>query len=620
MKNLRNKGKSTIVWILMGLLILGLGGFGVTSFTSSSSSIGAVGKTDITAEEYARALQAELNAYSQRIGQPVSMAQAETFGIPQAVQSQLFTRAALEEQARLIGISVGDMRVAQVIASASAFKGPTGSFDRTAYSSILRNENLTEAKFEEQVRSDEAQQILQRAVTGGVTAPESLVTRQAEWWLQERDFSWYEVTEDTLPVSVNDPDEAALKAWHQANADQFTAPETRKLTYIWLTPEMLSDEVQLDENALREAYDQRIDEFRRPERRLISRLVFSSAADAQAAKARLDAGEGFDTIVAERGITLEDIDLGEVTREDLGAAAEQVFELEQPGIVGPVETSLGPALISVNAILDSVEITFEQAREDLRTEAALDRAVRMIDDRSGEFEDLLAGGATLEDVAGETPMQIAELDWTNNMPPDEGSIAGYESFREAAAQITENDFPSIQRLDDGGIFALRLDQVVPPTLIPFEESRDEVLADWRAEEVHRLLQNRADELKLKASSAPADETAGGVIEWQSETGLPRDGWNVDLPQQVIRQAFDIPTKGEFGVVTAERRVFLLRLDEIHKADMTSEDALSVQELMSENFSTSLKADFFDYYARAAQQSAGTEYHPAVIEAVNTQIR
>ena len=29
MKNLRTHGKSTIIWVLMGLMVLGLGGFGV---------------------------------------------------------------------------------------------------------------------------------------------------------------------------------------------------------------------------------------------------------------------------------------------------------------------------------------------------------------------------------------------------------------------------------------------------------------------------------------------------------------------------------------------------------------------------------------------------------------
>ena len=51
MTSLRTKGKSTVVWLLMGMVLLGLGGFGITNFSgTSTAAIGAVGDTEITAE------------------------------------------------------------------------------------------------------------------------------------------------------------------------------------------------------------------------------------------------------------------------------------------------------------------------------------------------------------------------------------------------------------------------------------------------------------------------------------------------------------------------------------------------------------------------------------------
>ena len=104
MSSLRTKGKSTIVWILMGLLLLGLGGFGVTSFTGGSSEIGAVGETEIDAQSYARALQGEVDNISRQTGQRITMEQARAMGLTQAVQAQLFNAAALAEEARLAGV------------------------------------------------------------------------------------------------------------------------------------------------------------------------------------------------------------------------------------------------------------------------------------------------------------------------------------------------------------------------------------------------------------------------------------------------------------------------------------------------------------------------------------
>lgn len=618
MKNLRSQGKSTIVWILMGLLILGLGGFGVTNFTGGTSRVGAVGGTEISADDYFRALRSQINAYQQRTAQPLSMTQAQAMGLPQAVQAQLFIGAALEEQARLLGISVGDEQIAKAIASAPAFQGPNGRFDRTAYGQVLRREGLSEAEFEAQVRVDEARMILQRAVTGSVAAPAAVVNQTTGWLLEGRDISWVELTEDRLPAPVADPDDETLIAWHKANAEQFTAPEARRITYIWLTPELLADEVQLDETALRAVYDQRRDDYQQPERRMISRLVFPSVADAEAAKARLDAGEvGFAELVDSRGLSLEDIDLGELTRDELGQAGEALFALEQPGVVGPLDSALGPALFSMNAILEPVDISFEEARDELRSEAALDRAARMIEDQASDFEDLLVGGATLEDMVTETPMQIGQIDWNSQMTGEGGSIAGYPAFREKAAAVTINDFPQIEQLEDGGIFALRLDEVLPPALIPLEDIRDQVADDWRQEEVHRQLLALAREMRVEIAAENPDAPA---ITWQTETGLTRDGWIDAVPPQLVIEAFKLDQPGDIEIVNAETRVFLQRLDAVHAADLDEVDAQRVSAAVAQRLGQSLQADLFDYYARAAQASAGIELNQQAINAINAQVQ
>jgi peptidyl-prolyl cis-trans isomerase D len=71
---LRKKRANTVVWILIALLILGLGGFGATNFGGSLRTIGSVGDQEIGLNDYARALNAEIDRVSRQIGQPVSLA------------------------------------------------------------------------------------------------------------------------------------------------------------------------------------------------------------------------------------------------------------------------------------------------------------------------------------------------------------------------------------------------------------------------------------------------------------------------------------------------------------------------------------------------------------------
>ncbi|NHF72251.1 peptidylprolyl isomerase [Paracoccus sp. 12-3] len=634
---MRTKGKSTIVWILMGLLLLGLGGFGVTSFTGGSSEIGAVGETEIDAQTYGRALQGEIDNISRQSGQRITMEQARAMGLTQAVQAQLFNSAALAEEARLAGVSVGDRAVADAITTAPAFQGP-GGFDRAAYTETLRRQGLTEERFERDVRSDLARTILQAAVVSGVAAPSAQAEQTANWRLEKRDISWIELTESDLAAPVDPANDEILTAWHQANADRFTAPEIRKITYAWMTPEMLADTVELDETALRDLYESKAADYIQPARRLVGRLVFESADAAAAAKARLDAGEAnFEQLAIERGLTLADTDLGEMTEEELAAAGTTVFAAEDNGVVGPVDTELGPALYAVNAILDPVNVTYEEALPDLRAEAAADRARRLIADQTPAIEDLLAGGATLEQVAEETGAELGQIDWSATLEAAPGEIGGYPTFREYAAAVTDRDFPELVELEDGGVFALRLDEVVAPTLIPFDEVREKVAADWAEGEAHRQLVALAEERKLQAVSetippmplvdTPAEGAATAEVEpaaqpestaWTQEIGLMRDGYLETAPPQMIEEAFKL-ADGETEIVDDGKRVALVRIDRIEAADLSTEIAREILDNTSARMGQSLQQDLFDYYSRAVQAQNGVTLNAAGIAAIESRM-
>lgn len=630
MTSLRTKGKSTVVWLLMGMLLLGLGGFGITNFSGTgTAAIGAVGDTEISADDYLRGIRSEMQGLSAQTGQNLTAEQARAFGIPQTVQARLFTAAALEEEARRIGLSVGDETVLRDLTAAPGFQTTGGQFDPARYQEVLRQEGLRPAEFEDDVRMDAARLILQRAVIGGVTAPPTLRDATAAWILEKRDFSWDELTAEDLAAPIAAPDDETLTAWHQANAARFTSPEVRRITYAWLTPEMLADTVDLDEAALRDLYQDRIAEFQQPERRMVERLVYPSEADAAAAKARLDAGQAtFEQLAAERGLALADIDLGELSQADLGAAGPAVFALDQPGVVGPVPTDLGPALMSMNAILEPVNIPFEQAVTDLRAEAAADRARRVIEEQAPDLEDRLAGGATLEDLAEATDMDLGTIEFSAETPSS--GIAAYQAFRERARAVTPTDFPEIFQLDDGGVFALRLDEVVPPALIPFEQVKGEVLADWTAAETRRELKARAEERKLVVESAasgevPADTPPGAppaapAPAFQAAPDVERDTGIEGVPQAVVAEGFRLAAPGEVAVAEAEGRVFLIRLDAIKPADLTGDEAAPVLSGVADRLTDSLQSDLFNAYARALQATHGITINDGALAAADARIQ
>jgi len=144
------------MWVLMGLLVIGLAGFGATNLSGTITSVGSVGTAQIDVNAYSRALRNEIRALEAERGTSVSFAQARAAGLDQQVLSRLVSRAALEHETDRLGISVGDDTLRDEILSIEGFRGLDGDFDREAYRFALQQAGLNETEFEENIRAETA--------------------------------------------------------------------------------------------------------------------------------------------------------------------------------------------------------------------------------------------------------------------------------------------------------------------------------------------------------------------------------------------------------------------------------------------------------------------------------
>ena len=606
-------GKSiskTFVWIIIGLAMLGLGGFGASNLSGTIRTIGTVGDKHIDVGEYARQLGQEIRAVEAQTGEQLPFSRAQEIGLDQAVLGRLISERALDHEAAVLGLSIGDEALRDQIVDIPAFQGISGSFDREAYTFSLERNGTSESEFETRLREETARTLLQGAMISGVVMPSSYVSTLLDYIGETRDFTWARLASADLDAPLETASDEQLKTYFAENTADFILPETKRLTYVQLSPDALIESIDIPEEDLRAEFEARVNQYNTPERRLVERLVYLDEEEANRAAAALEvAGTTFETLVDDRGLALADIDLGDVDRLSLDAAGETVFAANVGDVVGPLDTGLGPALFRVNGVLPAQVTTFDDAKPELQEILATDRARRLVSTMAQDFDDLLAGGATLEELADETDLEIGSIEWFDG---NGNGIGAYVAFADAARVVTEEDFPQIENLEDGGVFALRLDEVLPVRPPEFEQAREQLTASWENNQVESRLKEQAATLVPQLQSGT--DFAGLGLTATEESDQTRTGFVAGTPPSFMEDVFKMNI-GDVSVVDSFGTVLVVRLDAINPTEENENaDALSAQ--LQAQIEQSLARDLYNIYSRDAVQRAGQNIDPRSLAAVH----
>jgi peptidyl-prolyl cis-trans isomerase D len=614
-KKKRGGEKHMAVWLLMAMIVTGLGGWGVTNFGRNVAAIGTVGGREMPAAEYARALKQALNTFSKQIGSDVSLAQAQSLGLDRQVLQGMVLRTAMDAENDQLGLSVGDAIVVQQVKANKAFQGASG-FDRETYRAALQNVGLTEKSYEAAVRGDMARQILRGAVTGGLVAPATLVDAIYAYRYEKRGLTVLELTEPGLPTPIPAPTDADLKTYYDAHIAAFTRPAGKKITYAALLPETLAPTMTIDDKAVQDLYDSRADQYHVPEKRLVERLVYPDDASATAAKAKLDAGQAtFEDLVKERGLTLNDVDMGDVSQVDLGDAGATIFAMKDMGVTGPLPSALGPALYRMNGILAAQDTPLDKVKPDLVKELQLEAAKKAIAEKVQTIDDALAGGATLEDLAKEQGMTLATTDYAPGAD-DNDPLTADKGFAGEAAKIAVGDYPEAVVLDNGGLAALREEAEVPAAPIPLDKVKDKVTAAWHADQLHKALAAEAADVQAKVTGGASLSGFGIASVVQP---VARDHTLADMPAEVLAAAFALAPAG-LQVVDTPDWVGLVRLDSVVAAPKDGADAKVARDQITGDIRKGLGDDINDLYGQALLSQQKVVLDQAAITAVHASFR
>src|SRR2546430_10014794 len=106
-----------VMAVVMGVLIISFGVWGIADIFKGfgQSTLARVGRTEISAEQFRQLYTEKLQQIGRQFGRPLTMDQARAFGLDRQLLQQTIAEAALDEEARRLGVGQSQGRNMRMI-------------------------------------------------------------------------------------------------------------------------------------------------------------------------------------------------------------------------------------------------------------------------------------------------------------------------------------------------------------------------------------------------------------------------------------------------------------------------------------------------------------------------
>ena len=612
LNTIRKRAGSWVVKVLMLLLVASFAIWGIGDIFyggGQNPTVATVGDAEIPANELAEAFNRAVNNLQRQLGPQFDREQAVQFGVMQQALQGLVDQRLIALRANEMGLSVPDDTLRAMVTRNPAFQ-TAGQFDRSRFDQLLRLNGLTEEGYLAALRQEVMRDALAGSIAGPVAVPPGLAEALYRFRNERRRGHYVAVPVESI-TEVPEPTEEDLAAFHEAHKAEFTTPQYRALTFVTLEPKDLIDEVEIGEEAIEAAYQERLETYRTPERRTVEQLLASAEQPIEQAAERLAEGATFDEVAAEiEGVSLDQ--LGTVAKGDLPAEFEDaIFAQAEGEISDPVNSAFGWHIFRVSAIEPEQVVPLAEAREELAKELALEEASERLPDFAAQLDDELAAGTPLPEAARALGLEAVSVPAVDARGTDaEGepveALPAWPEFMRVALETPAGETSLLEETDAGGYFVVQVDKVMEPRLKPVEEVRDELKQGWQDARRRELARARAEELRAELDGgAEADAVlAEAGLEAKALEPLRRDetGEAQGVNRAVVRALF-ATEPGEIAdeVVEVAGGFAVVGTDEVIAADPSADpEALEAltQELQGEmrsdliaQFETQLRQDY-----------------------------
>jgi peptidyl-prolyl cis-trans isomerase D len=437
---------------------------------------------------------------------------------------QLISRKALVAEAQRLGFRVSDEEVRDDLQNGrySQTFFPGGKFiGQAQYEELLRQNNLTPARFEETVRDELLMRKLQALISGSASVSDSDIKQEFERQNTKVKFDYAVLTQQDLQKGLH-PTEQELKAFYERNKASYnnSIPEKRKARYVVVDLDKISAKTQVSREELQAYYDQHRDEYRVPEEVKVSHILIKTPAPG--ADGKVD-----DKAVEAARVKAEDVlkqvrsggdfaKLAEKYSDDPGSAKsggslgfigrgrtvpefeKAAFSLQKGQVSDLVKSSFGFHIIRVEDKHEPHMKTLDEVKEQLEPVIKQQKAQRAAENEANTLvKQARADG--LDKAAAAQGMAVVTTDFFSRDESVPG-VGNAPQFMEAVFNAKEKAPPDVVAFTNG-LAVYELLGIRPPATPTFEEIRSRVETEFKNERSGVLLTQKTQELSDRAKTS-----------------------------------------------------------------------------------------------------------------------
>jgi peptidyl-prolyl cis-trans isomerase D len=617
---------SWLKWSL-GLVCLAFIIFYIPDFLRTNGADAASGETvarvegqDITANEFRRTYQAQLQAYRSAYGGQMNEQLLKQLGIEQQILQQMVDERAALAEARRVGIKVSDDEVRQRILSIPAFQENGAFIGEQRYQQLLRMQRppMSSSEFEENVRRQLTIQKLRSSLTDWLSVSENELEQEYRRRNDKVKLVVVSFTADSFrgQVAANDAD---ITSYFDGHKEDFKIPEKRKIRYLLVDVEAMRAKVVVPAADIERAYNNSIEQYSTPEQVRASHILLKTEGkDDAAVKAKAEevlkqarAGADFaelakkyseDEASQKNGGDLDYFGRGRMVPEFDQAA----FSLEPGKISDLVKTQYGYHIIKVADKKAATTRPLSEVRQQIQDQLAYERAQAQAADLAQALEKDIKSPGDLDRVAKDKGLAVQESGFFARDEP----ILGLGPSPEAASrafEMKQGEVAGPLRASRGFIFEAMIakqDPYVPKLDEVKERVRDEVVK----QKARDLSKQKAGELAAKLKAAPDFDKAAKAAGFEAKTTelIARDSPIPDLgvAKAVDDAAFKLPVGSVSDAIPTDNGTAIVKV--LDKQEVSPADWTSAKDRFREELLTDRRNRFFGAYMVKAKQKMKIE--------------